>query len=308
VPRFLLSNFAFSKERNPKIWAFDKKEGRIFQTSVKGIAAKNYFYDFEFEDGIIGTLEPSLARLESEGAKTLRALIKSRNIKSLNPRDSVALAVFSAAQLLRTPNIRENLVRFNELIVEKFGQNIRVGTEKLPPKEDWGKDAALASRKTIAQDSEYYARILLEKQWALYASPPGINFYISDNPIVMQNHKKSEFLSNLGIGCKGIEIHLPISSKLNFLMLCPETAIEIVENERHAESYGLPKLKNGYSNAFDTGMPVQLTPENMDNINSLQVIYSERFVYSKRKEDFVLAEKMLREHPEFRSGPRMSAN
>jgi hypothetical protein len=54
---------------------------------------------------------------------------------------------------------------------------------------------------------------------------------------------------------------------------------------------------------FDKGLPVKLGPENVENMNSLQVIEAERFLFSADG-DFSLAEDMLRTNPELKVGPR----
>ena len=54
------------------------------------------------------------------------------------------------------------------------------------------------------------------------------------------------------------------------------------------------------------GAPVLYSPANVENFNSLQVIWSERYIFSTAN-DFQLADAMLSEHPNLKKGPRLTA-
>jgi len=56
--------------------------------------------------------------------------------------------------------------------------------------------------------------------------------------------------------------------------------------------------------AINTGRPLASAPENVENFNSLQIRYSERYVFSS-VDDFTLARDMIATHPETRTGPRL---
>ncbi len=58
-----------------------------------------------------------------------------------------------------------------------------------------------------------------------------------------------------------------------------------------------------YTEAIKTGRPVRLQPENVEFANSLQVIWSERFVFARNREHLALALDMLRTNPELMDGP-----
>ena len=51
------------------------------------------------------------------------------------------------------------------------------------------------------------------------------------------------------------------------------------------------------------GKPATCSPENMDFFNSMQIRQAERFIIG-RHPDFGLAKRMLKEHPDFKTGPR----
>ena len=56
--------------------------------------------------------------------------------------------------------------------------------------------------------------------------------------------------------------------------------------------------------AIDRGVPLLQDRDNVLNVNSLQVRYSARYVYSGT-DDFSLVRAMLRDHPRLRTGPRL---
>jgi hypothetical protein len=62
-------------------------------------------------------------------------------------------------------------------------------------------------------------------------------------------------------------------------------------------------VAEAYSNAINSGVPLQLQPENVDFANSQQVIWAERFVFGRGKIDLSLPIDMLLTNPELISGP-----
>jgi len=73
------------------------------------------------------------------------------------------------------------------------------------------------------------------------------------------------------------------------------------------KSCGLLKEKNlddaaAILAAVDQGCPLQLNEQNAIHQNSLQVIYSSRFVFSPT-DDFTLAKSMIVDSPNLRFGP-----
>ena len=57
------------------------------------------------------------------------------------------------------------------------------------------------------------------------------------------------------------------------------------------------------SDALLSGRPVPYSVANVENFNSLQVVWSERYVFST-SDDFHLAQAMLRDNQSLRKGPR----
>jgi hypothetical protein len=132
----------------------------------------------------------------------------------------------------------------------------------------------------------------------------------------MYNHMPRPGRGNLGIGLDGIEIHMPLSRSLSVTYACPKMMGDMVEKIyklRLLWSIGAaPKLPGSQDaeelvDSIKTGEARVMKPENMDFLNSLQVIQSSRFLYSSDG-NFSLVEDMLRTNPECQSAPRMESN
>lgn len=143
--------------------------------------------------------------------------------------------------------------------------------------------------------------------------PAGKRFYISDNPVTLNNRKTDDIVGNLGLQCYGIEIYLPLSSELTLHMLCSATldvlsrGLALIENAGPQSAYGPIDTKPAREivDAFATGNALTILPENVDFMNGLQVNYCSRFLISET-DDFELVRRMLREFPRLREPPRMS--
>ncbi|MBI5114870.1 DUF4238 domain-containing protein [Candidatus Poribacteria bacterium] len=66
----------------------------------------------------------------------------------------------------------------------------------------------------------------LGKERVLFETTRKHPFFISDNPIVLQNEMNQGPYSGLGVAAPGIEIYLPISSTLCLGLFCPSVAEE----------------------------------------------------------------------------------
>jgi len=166
-------------------------------------------------------------------------------------------------QLNRTKAALKNTERFALDFVEPIKKlaielNAKLDFEEIIPKELWFSMLMKTPNLCIP---------LINKIWVLLESNK--KFYTSDNPIVRQNTiNRNPHRGTLGINSDGIEIYFPLSPSLVLCLFC----------ER---AYSWLKEKRMPSNA-----------ENIENVNSLQVIYSDRFVFSSQN-DFELVEDMI---------------
>ena len=77
---------------------------------------------------------------------------------------------------------------------------------------------------------------------------------------------------------------------------------EYHKNYEKYDKYGSYELRN-FVVSIRRKIPIEIKPEVIENLNSLQVYNSERFVFSKEN-DFKLAKQMINENSRFKNGPR----
>ncbi len=294
VPQFLLKPFSTGNKH--RLWVFDKRTGRKWNQGVKEIASKRGFYDLGEANGRTGSAEAALSRMESAAAPLLKRLWSSKSLGCLSAEDRIILALFVAAQMLRTAHVRAMYDETDEMLRELAGI-WNIPRESLGCSNSRGADES--TRHMVAgliEDTPEFAEILLQKVWVLLEASRGATFYISDNPVTRHNLVDRPLRGNLGIKCEGIEVYLPISPTLTLLLLCEKmAAAKWLTAVSEMDVQGL--------HAMEAGTPIRLRRDNVIHLNSLQVQQAERFVYSQRDE-FALAKEMMGAHPELRQGPR----
>jgi hypothetical protein len=311
VPRLLLRGFVAANTE--QVYVFDKQDSRVFRTSIRKIASERAFYDLDIPDGL-ATLEPALADLESKAGPIIDGIRKARSVAGLSEADAVTLALFAMVQHQRTVNFRAKVGQMNADMaawLRKLGHdpNTVKGFKEFDDEE-----LRAFSLFSVARAHELVPH-LLDKAWLLFARSPSKTFYIGDNPIAMQNHKDFGFYGNIGLAVPGIEIYLPLSSDLTLAWYSASFVKELGEGlalaeklkiEMPSETARIDELSARPGRilaAMSTGDLVYCEGENVVNLNSLQVRYAERYVYS-REGDFDLAREMVAKHPSLRSGPR----
>jgi hypothetical protein len=317
VPQFLLSNFTRGKKT--QIYVYDKQTEISYRTNIKNIAAESDLYNLEWKN-IILTLEPSLGHLETNTSKVIKTLVKEESIHGLSLTEKVLISAFVLAQHMRTPYIRKSMLHMDQLIqngIRRMGGDPDQVENYHPLDKD---GARLLSIKMLSNLKDFVPHIM-DKQWVLLKGKRNNPFYISDNPVTLQNMKDFGPRGNIGLAVEGIEIYLPISSTLTLAMYCPTTVNEIREGyERYKHvSLTTPWIANALSKnkdpfyvekmiaGFDEGTAVEVADDNILNLNYLQVRYAERQVYCER-DSFWLVKDMLAKDSSYRTGPRMRSN
>ena len=297
VPQFLLRNFGNGKK--DQVWVYDKSSARAFPSNTKNVASESRFYDFEYQDQTI-SLEPWLARLEGSAQSVVRFILETDSVATLADEQKQILAAFLAVQLTRTKTFREEWDAFPRMLREHFQRN---GDEVAPgsqaeeliqdlPANDLKEQTARVTYKA----PETYAAQFLNKDWVLAATTRKAPFLLSDNPLTRQNMIDRPNRGNLGLALPGIEIYFPLSPTRALAMWCPtltETvhrgALALMSRTGSTARTPDPHGVIGMSDALLSGAPVQYSPENVENFNSLQVIWSERHIFSSIN-DFQLAQ------------------
>lgn len=304
VPQFLLRNFTDAK--NEQLYVFDKQEEKEFKTNIINIAAEKGFYNFDFMDVKL-SIELSLSQLETKATDLIKVVIKEGSLRQLTDKDKKMLSLFFAIQKNRVTAQRTMISGLNKILenhIIKMGLNpLEVkGFEKMDEK-----DVKELSIKMVI-DAEQQAPYFYNKAWILFQTVDNYPFIISDNPIVMQNQNNFKPYGNLGLGVRGIEIYMPISKTFLLAFSCRTNESMIRELNQKYNSYKnlIPNLDKELGvepdyyervlKSIDEGEPFLFKPENVENVNSLQVIFSNRYVYSSDG-NFDMVKDMIKKEP-----------
>ncbi|MFH1970097.1 MAG: DUF4238 domain-containing protein [Verrucomicrobiota bacterium] len=293
VPQFLLRQFATGTPKKPKIWVLDKSTKDVRLASVRDVAHENAFYEFHDPDGTHIDFEHLMEKIDSIGARIIKQVIRSGRLV-LSSEDRVWLSYVVACQMSRTPMIRKDMDNFIEMIIHKWGPNVRMGGDARTVGEYGQDDSRFNSLMLLKKDLPAFAKLLQAKAWFLAEAPPQHPFIISDNPVTRHNMVPRKGRGNLGLNNDGIEIYLPISCRFSLHIVCPILAGIVCMT---------PDLSAAYTAGIEEGKPVPMRPENVTFANSCQVNWAERYVFGRRRDDLELPLDMLRTNPELMGGP-----
>lgn len=326
VPQFLLAGFAKAKKSVLQTRVLDKKDSKVFLASIRDVMVERDFHSIKMESGVV-SLEGFISQIEAVAAPVIKKLIATETTTGLSGEERDTLAIFVALQLVRGTGHRAqflHLAKEFKKVLEKRGFPVddkifaipNIGTIKLE------------ALHTIANSLPRYAEHLRNKNMIIFKAAAGHEFIIGDNPVTMDNHRERGFWGNIGLAVPGIQIYLPISSKLTLGMWCGDLVGEVQEiiddvliKKKHIETMALlgagtaaqqakkavDELNSKMAPAVQlrkevmAGGPVTTHPENMDRFNSMQVVYAERYLASANG-NFDLAKRMLSEHPDMRGG------
>jgi len=310
VPRFILKRFT---ERKDQIWVFDKQKHRKLKTNIKNIGAEGGFYDFQIK-GYEVTFEPSLGKIEGSVSSIFKKIIRNESI-AITDEERIVLSNFFALQFVRTPQWRHMWDNMTKSLVQVL-RDRGLDPEGIEGYEEPSKEKTKLAHMRQLYNYREFAPHFYSKIWVLLKTTEKHPFWISDNPISLQNMNDFGFYGNIGLAVKGIEIYFPISKTfcigmwsasheeqfnqmyekyLKIKQMAPWLIQQAIDDPEYIEN-----LKVG----IDTGSPIPSKHENVINHNSLQVKYSSRFVFSSN-DDFSLLEEMIEAHPELREGPKL---
>lgn len=313
IPQFLLRNFSAHKKR--QICVYDKATGKSFSTNIKNIAAEHSFYDFTFEDSEY-TIEPALAQIEGNTAQLFKHIKEQESVNGLTKENKIVLAQFFAIQLTRTKQWR---ARTDDLII-KAREEIRsrgFDPNQLDELKVFSENEKKISSIRQMFKCDVFAPHFINKTWMLQKTTRTRPFYIGDHPIVMHNSNDFGPYGNIGFAVRGIEIYFPISRYLVLGMWCPSIETGLRQNISNHKSLSFQHsllapnsdskslLVEQLLNCIESGAAMPTYPENVKFLNSLQVYYAERFVFSCSS-DFNLIERMISNNPEIKKGPRVT--
>lgn len=292
VPQFLLRKFGVGKKNKEKLWVLDKRTENVYQSSVRDVGHENRFYQYGNENEVLDP-EDLLENVENYTAPIISKINKLEKL-SRSKNELIALSYLVATQILRSPSVRNEMENFRQLLIHKWGANIKAHPDDPKTIGEYGPvDAKFSSLRAMGYIPEI-AKLLQGKVWSLCEAPIGEPFIISDNPVTKHNMVERKGRGNLGINNEGIEIYLPISPEFTLQALCPKMSLAATLT---------PQISEKYKKALNEGISIPQKTENVEFLNSQQVIWAERFVYAKSKKHLEMPRDMLRTNPELKEGP-----
>ncbi|MEN4874139.1 DUF4238 domain-containing protein [Kosakonia cowanii] len=316
VPRFLLKHFSTpGKGKRHRLYAFDKAAGRAYATTPDDATVRNTFYNLDNHPERL-SLEPLLGIYEHHAAPVIAALLKHRDIRRLTEEERYRLAVFVAVQRARTFG---ELERISGMISKLTGKMETIGSTKEQALKTLGLTAEGDTRdiflRQLVQQVSHIDH-LLNKDWYLLETRPEHPFYVSDNPVVMENSNDLGPYGNIGLAVLGIRIYLPLSSTLMLAMYCRSIRDQKVRDKQHLHHllaraphliprHMRPLEMLSHLDRFTEYLLMPLTVDHVTHYNALQVEFAEQYVFC-RENDFSLIKRMLADDVRYRTGPRFT--
>lgn len=284
VPQFLLRNFGLGRKNKARVWVYDKAGKKCFNASVRDVGHENLFYEATSSDGRKLEGESFTQFADTRGAKAIEYILENR-LLPLNSGKMGDLICFVALQIIRVPSTRNLLEFAKKHMIQKWGPNIHAEGDARPLAEYTEEDSKFSAILSL-KDFRPIADDLKDKVCFLTQAPSTKRFIISDNPVVRHNYLDYGPRGSLGTRKRGIHVFMPVSSKYCVEFLCPETASKL-----SASTHGRDLLLSQ-----SRGLPYRCVPENVEFVNSLQVIQSERWIYAREEMDLAIAAEMITEH------------
>lgn len=275
VPRFLLKNFKIPiKKGEEAVLVFDKSNFNEFQSAINKIAAENYFYEVKTQNGKY-SIEADLGKYETDAGAIVNRIIKYKSLKSMTKKDKIALSKFIAIQILRVPSARNQVNDVFDFIFKFTGEVNCSEQKKLYSK--------VSHCESILSSANKLSPFLYNKDWVLYESK-GENYIIGDNPVVLNNTFNN---GELGLKSEGVEIYLPLSPNYCLLLICKSVrktlSKKIAELSGDAEAKTLLNTITKFHDTLKSNGTSFSPTEVVTFVNSLQIQYAERFLYSHKK-------------------------
>lgn len=264
VPKFYLKNFSINNKKY--VHCFDKKNGNIFCRNIRNIALeKNFYGDIDIKEG-----EANIA---------FNKIFKDESLGILSENERKSISDFAALMMIRTKQSRIDLSKGLTGSMHKIGKHL-ISNDDISKYEF--KVTSNGHLEFIKKSTNEFSKRIMKLKWLLVINNTNLPFWTSDHPLTRENKlKQKPGFSNLGLACRGIQVHLPISSKFTISFIDPNEFSILPEN-------------------FDL-----FDEEGVRYDNFLQVYNSQRYIYSDVN-DFLLAKQILYVHPELKDGSGIS--
>ena len=232
VPQVYLKNFAYGKEKNPKIYVLPKSLNRIYPANVSDSAAERDFYTIgSIEDKYVCErhyatyVEPMLSTLIRTIRQRCENVLIQNKAVVLSRDEKLRFALSLVFQLLRGKQTRDYEQKLYNRLLPKVADQARDRFGPLNPEQEkliqsFGEEKRyfkeLAMQTIFRQESiEKFVTILVQRDFVIYKIVGDYNFVTSDNPVVLMDidsHDVTPFRN--GLANSKTLIYYPISPKL----------------------------------------------------------------------------------------------
>jgi hypothetical protein len=304
VPQLLLRGFAVPKRK--QLYVFDKRGDKVFRSSVRKLACERGFY--EYADGTApGEVDQWLQTIEGATAPIIDSMRSRRTLDHLLPAERKWSASFIAVQMVRTRQHREISGDINKQMADALREMGAKPNEVGNFRELSEAEVRDTSIANLRDSAVSLLPHLMNKSWILLAAPPETEFWIGDHPVALANNINpgDGIRGTLGLAVRGIEVYLPISSRLTLGCLCPTIPVMFAAAKARLIAPAIRETRaDEFLESFTGRTSVELDAENVKYHNSLQAIDAERFVFSQHG-DFGMLGEMLASDPALKRGPRV---
>lgn len=295
----------FHTGNEAQIWVFDKLTGRSYTDAISNVAAEYGFYNISGSADI----DDRTRKIEDATAPIIAEIRKHKTLRGLDEYQRIWLTGLTALQLVRTKGFSERsqdmMRQITDAVTQMSGGKLsgKIREQLGLDEAGTGHEKTMATILGLARDA---VDELMKKMVVLFRSDGSESFWIGDSPVALQNNVNpgDRLRSHLGLSVRGIEVYLPINSDLVLAHMCPSIAIVSSEMDEEARRMGLiHERSREYVHAVLTTSPIVIGKLEINDLNTLQLAYAERWVYSSR-DNFENARKVLADHPHLKTGPR----
>ncbi len=261
-----------------------------------------------------------MTAIESEILPYYKSVIEGERLVQ-SREEKEALTCLIAFQMVRTKDQRQLFSDLHNKMGQKFQEIDSSLNDQFTPMSE--EELKIQHINFIRESLPGFASSLMSKDIVLIKANEGESFYISDNPVVMYNLRPSGAYSNIGLSVRGIEVYLPLTSKLLIAAWCPSILHEIREGykahrrnmasvilgasgctrargpniDRELASLRAPSHRiERLLERTEAGLPLESDAENMKHFNSLQVSFANEFIICERG-NFGIARDFMNTYP-----------
>jgi len=190
---------------------------------------------------------------------------------------------FITSLMNRTRGSRNEIKDASTQLIEKLGLARKEDIKSGPIWSAIENSAKNVQKSILTKDTSIFKERIKKMKWILIINKLKFPIWTSDNPVAKYNENNSFPYGNLGLDCKGFEMHIPLSPKI-VLIVCDPIEFSHEPSKKIMKSYREVARERDH-----------------------QVRNSTRFVFSVDN-NFRFAQMMIKNHPELRDQKQKKSN